>query len=92
MVLSTTVGNQKGTLIDTHLRHCNYWEEVAVQATPEPATGSGTGLAPGDKQSIRVTRSRSRKFASFELLAGSTVLGSWLERTKAYSSSLLKLA
>ena len=38
-----------------------YWEGVAVQATPEPATGSGTGLAPGDQQFTRVTRSRTRK-------------------------------
>ena len=38
-----------------------YWEGVAVQAAPQPETGSGTGLAPSDhQQSHRVTRSRSR--------------------------------
>ena len=41
------------------LQEC--WDEVAVQATSEPATGSGIGLAPGDQQPKRMTRSRSRK-------------------------------
>ena len=38
-----------------------YWDEVAVQATSEPATGSGTGLAPSDQHFKRVTRSRTKK-------------------------------
>ena len=37
-----------------------YWDEVAVQAAPKHVTGSGTGLAPSDQRSQRVTRSRSR--------------------------------
>ena len=38
-----------------------YLDEVAVQATSKPATGSGTGLAPSDQQSNHMTHSRNRK-------------------------------
>ena len=38
-----------------------YWDGVAVHATPEPATGSGTGLAPSDQQTTRTTRSRKSR-------------------------------
>ena len=38
-----------------------YWDGVTVHVTPKPSSGSGTGLAPGDQQSSRVTRIRKSR-------------------------------